>query len=295
MRSPWESPSHHPGGNCGHRTRASDDRLPLRPGRVERTTTMRIERRYTTEGQDAYAEIAFRTATSEIRNPGRLGGVPPRGHRRAGEFWSQVAADILAQKYFRKAGVPARLKKVEETTVPSWLWRSVPTKPRRPICPRTSASARRDRRPPGLRPSRRHLDLLGLEGQAISTSEEDAARLLRRTALHARHADGRAELAAVVQHRPALGLWHRRPRPGPLLCRPLHRQADASASAYEHPQPHACFIQSVERRPRQRERHHGPVGARSAPVQVRLRHRLQLLFACAAKAKSCRAAAARPA
>ena len=42
------------------------------------------------------------------------------------EAWSQVAADILAQKYFRKAGVPARLKKVEESTIPSWLWRSVP-------------------------------------------------------------------------------------------------------------------------------------------------------------------------
>ena len=42
------------------------------------------------------------------------------------EHWSQVAADILAQKYFRKAGVPAAAKRVEENTVPSWLWRSVP-------------------------------------------------------------------------------------------------------------------------------------------------------------------------
>jgi ribonucleoside-diphosphate reductase alpha chain len=41
------------------------------------------------------------------------------------EAWSQVASDVLAQKYFRKAGVPARLKKVEEERVPSWLWRSV--------------------------------------------------------------------------------------------------------------------------------------------------------------------------
>jgi hypothetical protein len=40
------------------------------------------------------------------------------------EHWSQVAADILAQKYFRKAGVPARLMRLEETQVPSWLWRS---------------------------------------------------------------------------------------------------------------------------------------------------------------------------
>ncbi|HEY8352147.1 MAG TPA: vitamin B12-dependent ribonucleotide reductase, partial [Sphingomonadales bacterium] len=37
--------------------------------------------------------------------------------------WSQVATDILAQKYFRKAGVPQALKSVEENTVPSWLWR----------------------------------------------------------------------------------------------------------------------------------------------------------------------------
>ena len=40
--------------------------------------------------------------------------------------FSQVAADILAQKYFRKAGVAAVLKRVEETSIPSWLWRSEP-------------------------------------------------------------------------------------------------------------------------------------------------------------------------
>ena len=40
--------------------------------------------------------------------------------------WSQVAADVLAQKYFRKAGIPARVKRVEEETVPSFLWRSDP-------------------------------------------------------------------------------------------------------------------------------------------------------------------------
>src|SRR5690606_1575554 len=34
--------------------------------------------------------------------------------------------DILAQKYFRKAGIPARLKPVEEADVPAWLWRKGP-------------------------------------------------------------------------------------------------------------------------------------------------------------------------
>src|ERR1051325_261863 len=85
---------------------------------------MRIERRYTKDGQSAYADIAFRLTTSEISNPD--GSVVFKADNvEVPEFWSQVASDVLAQKYFRKAGVPARLKKVEENTVPSFLWRSV--------------------------------------------------------------------------------------------------------------------------------------------------------------------------
>src|SRR5262245_62366557 len=84
---------------------------------------MRIERRYTKDGQSPYAEIEFRLTSSEIRNPD--GSTVFRADDvEVPEFWSQVASDVLAQKYFRKAGVPARLKKVEEETVPSWLWRS---------------------------------------------------------------------------------------------------------------------------------------------------------------------------
>src|SRR5829696_4597578 len=84
---------------------------------------MRIERRYTKEGQSPYAEIEFRLTTSEIRNPD--GSVVFRAEDvEVPVSWSQVASDVLAQKYFRKAGIPACLKKVEEPTVPSWLWRS---------------------------------------------------------------------------------------------------------------------------------------------------------------------------
>ncbi|HEY7230921.1 MAG TPA: hypothetical protein VH558_11175, partial [Pseudolabrys sp.] len=82
---------------------------------------MRIERRYTKDGQSAYDGIPFRLTTSEIRNPD--GSVVFKADNvEVPEFWSQVAADVLAQKYFRKAGVPARLKKVEENSVPSILW-----------------------------------------------------------------------------------------------------------------------------------------------------------------------------
>ena len=86
---------------------------------------MRIERRFTKANQSAYSEIKFRKALSEIKNPDgsivfRMDDID------VPEKWSQVAADILAQKYFRKAGVAMRLKKVEENSVPSWLWRSAP-------------------------------------------------------------------------------------------------------------------------------------------------------------------------
>src|ERR1700755_3014281 len=97
---------------------------PRRPARKKGARNhMRIERRYTKDGQSPYADIAFRLTTSEIRNPD--GSVVFKAENvEVPESWSQVAADVLAQKYFRKAGVPARVKKVEEETVPSWLWRS---------------------------------------------------------------------------------------------------------------------------------------------------------------------------
>ena len=84
---------------------------------------MRIERRYTEAGKSPFESIPFRTATSEIKNPD--GSVVFRLEDiLVPEQYSQVASDIIAQKYFRKAGVPAALKKVEENSVPSWLWRS---------------------------------------------------------------------------------------------------------------------------------------------------------------------------
>ena len=86
---------------------------------------MRIERRFTEAGKSPYDAIQFRDSASEIRNPD--GSVVFALERfTVPAHWSQVAADILAQKYFRKAGVPARLRRVEENSVPSFLWRSVP-------------------------------------------------------------------------------------------------------------------------------------------------------------------------
>ena len=72
---------------------------------------MRIERRFTTAKDGAYGNLAFTTTVSEIRNPD--GSIVFRNDAvEVPQGWSQVASDVIAQKYFRKAGVPARLKRV---------------------------------------------------------------------------------------------------------------------------------------------------------------------------------------
>src|SRR5436305_4147627 len=86
---------------------------------------MQIERRYTTAGRDPFAAFAFVPRTSRIANPdGTV--VFEMKDVQAPEPWSQVAVDILAQKYFRKAGLPAQAERVAEPGVPEWLQRSVP-------------------------------------------------------------------------------------------------------------------------------------------------------------------------
>ncbi len=135
---------------------------------------MRIERRYTKEGQSAYAGIEFRLTTSEIRNPD--GSVVFRADNvEVPAAWSQVAADVIAQKYFRKAGVPARLKKVEEETVPSWLWRSVADEDALKALPEKERNVGETLVQAGVRPARRHLDLLGLEGRLFRSREPTRA------------------------------------------------------------------------------------------------------------------------
>jgi ribonucleoside-diphosphate reductase alpha chain len=86
---------------------------------------MVITRRYTTEGQDPFAGLQFVSRASRITNPdGSV--VFEMKDLQAPETWSQVAVDILAQKYFRRAGVPERTERVPEAGVPEWLQRSRP-------------------------------------------------------------------------------------------------------------------------------------------------------------------------
>jgi ribonucleoside-diphosphate reductase alpha chain len=204
---------------------------------------MRIARRFTRAGQDPYAAIAFRTTSSEIRNPdGSV--VFQLGDMEVPMEWSQVACDILAQKYFRKAGIPARLKPVMESNVPAWLWRHAPDEQALTELPTNQRSE-------AERSAKQVFDRLAgtwtywgwkggyfdAEDDARAYFDEMRFMLCRQmaapnspqwfnTGLHwAYGIDG-----------PAQGHYYVDYRSGGLV---------ASESAYEHPQPHACFIQSV--------------------------------------------------
>ncbi len=184
---------------------------------------MRIERRFTEAGKSPYDGIEFRTTTSEIKNPDGSIVFQARNIEVPAE-WSQVACDVLAQKYFRKAGVPVRLKSVREADLPDWLCRHVPDED-------ALGKLDKDQRTSGETKATQVFDRMagtwtywGWRGGYFD-AETDARALLRRDVLHAGAADGGAELAAMVQHRPALGLWHRRAVPGSLLRRLPHGQA----------------------------------------------------------------------
>src|ERR671921_421738 len=204
---------------------------------------MRIERRYTKSGQSPYASLAFRLATSEIRNPD--GSIVFRLENiEVPEQWSQVATDVLAQKYFRKAGVPARLKKVEENGVPSFLWRSVADEKALRELPESGRNGPE-------RTSQQVFDRLagcwaywGWKGGYFS-SEEDASAFY----------DELRAMLALQMCAPNSPQWFNTglhwaygidgPSQGHFYVDPVTGELTASSSAYEHPQPHACFIQSV--------------------------------------------------
>jgi ribonucleotide reductase alpha subunit len=186
---------------------------------------MRIERRFTKKNESPYATIEFRKTDSEIRNPDGTVVFQLKNVEVPSQF-SQVASDVLAQKYFRKAGVPAATKPVKEKDVPEFLWRRVPDDAAMADLPKAERTGSEIKATQVFDRLAGHLGLLGLEGR-LFRRRRGRPGLFRRNALHARAPDGRAEQPAMVQHRPALGLWHRWPEPRPPLCRLPHRQAGA--------------------------------------------------------------------
>ncbi|TKB59814.1 MAG: vitamin B12-dependent ribonucleotide reductase [Nitrospira sp.] len=189
---------------------------------------MKIDRRFTSRRQNPYEGITFVKRSSEIRNPDgstvfKLENID------VPETWSQLAIDILAQKYFRKAGVPQR----DQNGQPA----------------------------------------IGPDGKSVLGGERDARQVFERMAgcwTHWGKSYGyfktpddaesfHDEMCYMLAHQMAApnspqwfntGLHYAYglsgPAQGHYYVDPKTHEVVKATNAFEHPQPHACFIQSIE-------------------------------------------------
>lgn len=204
---------------------------------------MKIERRFTQAGQSPYADIEFVERLSEIRNPdGTI--VFQLEDVLVPETWSQVATDVIAQKYFRKAGVPAHTRRIEEEGIPTWLQASEADE-------EALASLPENERYSSEIDSRQVFDRLagcwtywGFKYDYFD-SEEDAQAFY----------DELRYMLAKQYAAPNSPQWFNTglhwaygingPAQGHHYVDPSTGEVHRSTDAYTHPQPHACFIQSV--------------------------------------------------
>ncbi len=205
---------------------------------------MRIQRLFTTPGSSPYDLIEFKRTSSEIRNPdGSV--IFQMDDIEVPANWSQVAADIIAQKYFRRAGVPAFVKKNQEENIPTWLCPSIADEECLALLPNaerliseTSAKQVFDRLAGTW-------TYWGYKNNYFD-SEEDAQAFF----------DEMRYMLAMQMGAPNSPQWFNTglhwaygiegaPQ-GHYYVDPQSGELMRSNSAYEHPQPHACFIQSVD-------------------------------------------------
>lgn len=204
---------------------------------------MQVDRHFTKGRKELYPGITFQKRDSKISNSDGS-TVFELKDIHVPEFWSQVATDILAQKYFRRKGIPKYLKKVEEPGIPEWLRRSEPDLEKlSTLHPDDQYTGEKDSREVfhrlagcwtywgfkyGYFDSEKSAKvfyeelLFMLANQMVAPNSPQWFN----TGLHwAYGIDGKSQ-----------GHYFVNPQTGIL---------EKSASSYEHPQPHACFIQSV--------------------------------------------------
>ncbi len=197
---------------------------------------MKISRHFTKSGQDAYGSLDFITTVSEIRNPD--GSVVFKlDNVEVPDSWSQVASDVIAQKYFRKAGVPNKTVRVKEKGIPEFLWRSEPAKDNDGFSGETSSKQVFDRLAGAW-------TYWGWKG-GYFTTEADAQTYF----------DEMRYMLATQRAAPNSPQWFNTglhwaygidgPAQGHHYVDYKTGKLTKSKSSYEHPQPHACFIQSV--------------------------------------------------
>ncbi len=205
---------------------------------------MQIDRLFTNPDKDLSSYFEFVKRTSEIKNPdGSI--VFKMEDVFVPSQWSQVATDIIAQKYFRKAGVPKLLKKIKEKDVPAWLQASTADTERLAELPEKERySSESD--------SRQVFHRLagcwtywGWKANYFDT-EEDAKAFY----------DELFFMLANQMAAPNSPQWFNTglnwaygitgPAQGHYYVDHVTGKLTVSSDAYTHPQPHACFIQSIK-------------------------------------------------
>jgi ribonucleoside-diphosphate reductase alpha chain len=197
---------------------------------------MKIERHFTAKINNPYDLFTFHSRVSEIKNPdGTI--VFQMNNFNVPKHWSQVAADVCAQKYLRKKGVPLETEIVKEPGIPAWLSRRVPKKGTT-FGSETSVTQLFDRMAGAWTYWAFKAGYFDTEADAKAYFDEMRYMMCNQmaapnspqwfnTGLHwAYGIDGTSQ--------------------GHYYVDPITKQLVKSASSYERPQPHACFIQSVQ-------------------------------------------------
>ena len=205
---------------------------------------MKIDRKFTSVKSGAYGALEFTKRSSEIRNPdGSI--VFALNDMEVPKGFSQVAADVLAQKYFRKAGVPAATKRVQEKGVPEFLWRSIPDEAALKKLPEEERFGSESS-------AKQVFDRLagawaywGWKGGHFTTEADAKA-----------YFDEMRYMLAAQMAAPNSPQWFNTglhwaygidgPAQGHHYVDHKTGKLTKSVNSYEHPQPHACFIQSVQ-------------------------------------------------
>ena len=204
---------------------------------------MKISRIFTTAGQDPLSSVKFTTRSSEIRNPDGT-YVFKADNIEVPETWSQVATDIMAQKYFRKHGIPVKTKKVSEEGIPEWLQCAEEDK-------EALAHLPENKKYRGENSAKEVFHRLAgtwtywawkyhyfdSEPDALAYYDEMVYMLANQIA-----APNSPQWFNTGMHW-AYGITG--PAQGHYYAEPLTGEIKKSEDAYTHPQPHACFILSL--------------------------------------------------
>ena len=204
---------------------------------------LKIERKFTESGKDPFNKLNWSKRDVEIRNFDGSVAFSMKGVNLPDNY-SQVAANVLSQKYLRKAGVPKNLKKLREKGVPIWLQKSVPDHKAMEKLPE---SEKYGEEVDGRQTFRRLAGTWTYWGwkHGYFASEDDARA----------YYDEMCFMLASQRASPNSPQWFNTglnwaygiegPAQGHYFVNPETEELERSVNAYEHPQPHACFIQSV--------------------------------------------------